>query len=308
MRKLFFLIQHHICALKMSLCHLVNAPLATLTTVSTIGVSLSLAMSLYLLTSQFHTLLQGNHQNSAITLYIDAKSSAADINAIRNEVKQNPAVIQTHYITPKEALEEFESQSNLKNILALLPENPLPGVLSIQVNTQHQSRDALIAFKNSLAKHPNVQMATLDDEWTEKLHTLFTFGSTLANFFYLLIGLSVTLMIANTLRLALENQREEMDVLNLIGATQHFIRRPFLYRGMLYGVLGGVLALLILWTEIHFFQAPLQSLTSVFETVFNLHSLPLYQSLVFLAFTLILGWLGAIWAFYQQKRAILQES
>lgn len=308
MRSIFRYLVQHLFALKTSLSHLTITPITSLMTVIAMGVSLSLPLSLYLLTTQIQTASQGWNHGTSITLYIDAKSSEAQVNAILTKAKATPGVVGTQYLTPKEALHEFERHSQLGDTLALLPENPLPGVITLQFNPQIHSHQTLTEIKDTFAKLPQVEMASLDDEWIEKLNSLLHFGRILSQFLYLIIGMSVILMVGNTLRLALETHREEIEVLDLIGATQRFIRRPFLYRGTLYGGLGGALALAVIWGEIQFFQSPVQKLSALFEGIFALQPLSLETAVGMITLSMFLGWLGAMLAFYQQKRAILKES
>ncbi|WP_259566979.1 cell division protein FtsX [Candidatus Berkiella aquae] len=111
-------------------------------------------------------------------------------------------------------------------------------------------------------------------------------------------------MVGNTIRLSLERHHEEMEVLNLIGATQAFIRRPFLYRGMLYGTFGGMIALLVTYCVVHALTSPTEQLLSLYQGIFTLENLTFYDTVAFLVASILLGWLGAVFAFVQQRRAL----
>lgn len=301
-------LQAHIIACKMGFHHLAKAPLATLTTIIAIGVCLALPMSLYLFIKNIHQFSHGWDQHSSMTLYLETKTSIQQVNTIIHKAKDYPFVVKAIYINPDAALKEFQESSQLGDLLSLLNENPLPGAINIELNPKAGSADALYAMRDTLTKLPKVASASFDYDWVQKLHTLLAFGKALSHFLYLLIGLGAMLMVGNTIRLALERHRDEIEVLNLVGATQSFIRRPFLYRGVLFGALAGVVATLILRLAIMFLKTPTEELVSLYQGLFRLNSLSLADTLLFLLASACLGWLGASLAFMQQQRAFTSES
>ncbi|HRE32933.1 MAG TPA: FtsX-like permease family protein, partial [Candidatus Berkiella sp.] len=171
----------------------------------------------------------------------------------------------------------------------------------MELNTKQSTRSELLLMKNTLSKMSGVKSAAFDYDWLEKLALFLSFGKTLAHLLYLLIGLGVVLMVGNTIRLSLERHREEMEVLNLIGATRAFIRRPFLYRGMLYGTFGGMIALLVTYCAVYTLTSPAQQLLSLYQGIFTLENLTFYDTVAFLVASILLGWLGAVFAFVQQR-------
>lgn len=294
----------HTMACKLSLRNLSIAPLTTFISILAMGVCLSLPMSLHLLIKNIAELSQGFDQGSAITLYLSPTATEKEVSAILAKIKTYPFVNKATYLAPEKTLQEFEAASGLTDTLALLGENPLPGVVTMELNPKATTRPELLLMKNSLSKMPSVRSAAFDYDWLEKLTVFLSFGKTLAHLLYLLIGLGVILMVGNTIRLALERHRDEMEVLNLVGATQAFIRRPFLYRGMFYGAFGGIIALLVTYVAILTLASPTQQLLSLYQGIFTLENLTFYDTVAFLLASILLGWLGAVVAFVQQRRAL----
>jgi cell division transport system permease protein len=292
----------HYMACKLSLRNLSTSPVATFLSIFAMGVCLSLPMSLYLFVKNIAHLSEGFDQGSAITLYLNPAASTKEVDAILQRIKQYPFIKKATFLGPEKTLQEFEAASGLKDTLALLGENPLPGVITMELNPKETTESELRIMKDALGKMPSVRSAAFDYDWLEKLAVFLLFGKTLAHALYLLIGLGVTLMVGNTIRLALERHRDEMDVLNLVGATEAFIRRPFLYRGMLYGAFGGIIAVLVTYIAIFTLSAPTQQLVSLYQGIFTLENLTFYDTVAFLVASITLGWLGAIVAFMQQRR------
>jgi cell division transport system permease protein len=298
----------HYLAFQISFRNLSLTPMATFITMAAIGVCLCLPSCLYLFIKNIHHVSQGFEQGSAITLYLDPKATSAQVQGVISKVKEYPYVERTIYISPEKALKEFQESSGLKDMLALLPENPLPGVINIQMDTKKTSRADLNAMKIDLAKISVVKQAAFDYDWVEKLNVFLSFGKILSHCLYLIIGIGVVLMVGNTIRLALERHRSEIEVLNLVGATNAYIRRPFLYRGLLYGGLGGVIALLIMNLVIHALKDPVQELSSLYQGIFVLQSLKFYDTVMLLAASAGLGWIGAAIAFQQQIHTLVKEN
>lgn len=298
----------HLAAFKVSFRNLSITPFATAMTICAIGLCLSLPAGLYLFIKNIQQLSHGWDKGEAITLYIEPHATQAQIHTIMDKIKHYPFVEETTHIPPDNALQEFQNVSGLSDILALLPENPLPAVITIKINTQLTTEAELLAMKDTFTKMSVVKEAAFDYAWVEKFNIFLSFGKTLAKCLYFIIGLGVILMVSNTIRLAVERHREELEVLNLIGATNAFIRRPFLYRGLLYGGLGGVVAILILNTINHTLQAPATQLSSLYAGVFFLENLKFYDTVMLLVASAALGWVGAAIAFTQQRHNLSNEN
>ncbi len=303
LKKITLYFSAHTQAFKISFRNLSLTPFATLMSMFAIGLCLSLPVGLYLVIKNVQQFSQGLNEGAAISLYVE-KSTPKQIEEIIAKINAYPFVDTVTYIPPEKALQEFQQTSGLKDTLALLPDNPLPGVISVQINTNKTSKTEIVRMKESLAKLPHVSQAVFDYEWVTKLNAVIKFGKTFTQFLYLIIGLGVILMVGNTIRLALERHKDEIEVLNLIGATTAFIRRPFLYRGILYGGLGGIIAAIIINQISLALQSQVQSVENLFHGVFLLENLSFYDTVLLLAASGLLGWLGAAIAFAQQHRLL----
>lgn len=307
-QKLIRYYQLHIAAFKTGFRNIAIVPISTLITISAIGMCLAFPMSLYLIVKNVQTLTHGLNEGSAMSVYVNSKCPSQALNELFKTINRFSFIEKTTYLTPEEALVEFKANSNLSDTLALLPENPLPGVIHIIIDSKAVSSEALTAMKELLAKKPYVENVILDYEWAEKLRSILNFGKALAHLLYLIIGVGVILMVGNTLKLALERHKEEIEVLDLIGATSAFIRRPFLYRGILYGGLGGIMAILVLIMAGALLKPFAREITTLYGSFFKLQTLNFMDTVSFITSAACLGWLGAAMAFSQQPRAISLES
>lgn len=294
-------IQDHYRAIKVAFQYLMNFPLTTIMSLFAMGICLALPMSLYLFIKNIQNFSHNWEQNASMTIYVDGKSSLQQINHILLTVKKYPFVKKATYISPEVGLKEFEHVSHMEDVLALLKENPLPGAITMELHSKKVSQQELETMRHRIKQLPKVISVNFDYNWVKKLQALLTLGKGLMHFLDLLIGVGVTLVVSNTIRLALERHQDEIEVLTLVGATEAFIRRPFLYRGILLGLLAGFLALLILGLGILFLHQPTEAFVTLFQGLFQPQGLSFGYSLLFLSASAWLGWLGAGLAFIQQR-------
>jgi cell division transport system permease protein len=301
------LAQDHYRAFKTALNYLLHAPLTTGMSLIAMGICLALPLSLYLFIKNIQQFGHGWDQHTSMTLYVEGKSSLQQVNQILLSVKKYPFVKRAQFISPETALEEFENVSHMQNVLALLNENPLPGAITVELDPKKTTPQELEIMKQRLSHLPKVMSVSFDFNWVEKLQALLALGKALTHFLYILIGLGVILVVSNTIRLALERHRDEIEVLTLVGATYAFIRRPFLYRGILLGILAGTIAILILGLGMLLLRHPTEAFVSLFQGLFKLQGLTLHQSFIFLVTSAVLGGIGAHLAFTQQRAMITKN-
>lgn len=300
-------LQDHYRAIKVAFHYLINAPLTTTLSLFAIGICLALPMSFYLFIKNIQNFSHHWEQHASMTVYIDGKSSLQQVNHILLSIKKYPFVKKATYISPDVGLKEFEHVSHIADVLALLKENPLPGAITIELSSKEVTQEELDAMKKHLAQSPKVISVSFDYNWVQKLQILLTLGKTLMHFLYCLIGIGVTLVVSNTIRLALARHQDEIEVLTLVGATEAFIRRPFLYRGVLLGLCAGMIALIILGIGILLLHQPTAAFVSLFQGLFRPQGLSFGYSLLFLTISACVGWLGATLAFIQQRAIIFKN-
>ena len=191
-------------------------------------------------------------------------------------------------------MEEFKSRSGLQTALDSLTSTPLPVVLLAYPKDEiARSPEQLAALIEELGKLKQVELSQFDIEWIKRLTALMELVTRAVWIIAFILGLGVFLVIGNTIRLAITNRQEEIRIIKLIGGTDAFIRRSFLYSGMLQGLFGGLLALLIIFLLFSFISAPTSSLSSMYGIAFSLDPLHFLPSLLLVSGGALIGWLSA---------------
>lgn len=295
----------HWMALRLSFRNLAQTPMSTLMTIIAIGIALSLPLGLHALLKNIQNLSSHFEFQGSITVYLDSNIPQPEILALETKIRnQYPQIASTQYISPDRALEDFRAQVDIEGILALLPKNPLTGMIVLQLDPEQTPYQEALRIKQALGNTPYIKMVDLDYEWVEKLHAFLRLGRVLSNCLGLLIGFGVVLIIGNIIRLSLEKHKDELEVLNLIGATKSFIRRPFLYRGLFFGALGAIIGAMIISLATLMLQPPAQTLSTLYGGLLAIEPLSLMECAALCFYSCILGWLGAMLAFYQQHQSI----
>ncbi len=267
-------LSHHGRSLLVSLGDLARAPLASLMTVAVVGISLTLPATLHLATRNLASLAQGWQESAAISLFLSPGLAEPETRALAEGLARRPELAQVRLITPAEGLAELREYSGLGGALDLLPDNPLPTVLALDpAAAVAADPTALTALRDTLAKLPGVDQARLDTAWVRRLHALLGLGGDAALLLAALLALAVLFAVGNTLRLEVARRRQEIELMAIVGATQAFVRRPFLYAGAWYGLFGGVLAALLATLALVWLQAPVGRLAALYGTEFPLQGL-----------------------------------
>jgi cell division transport system permease protein len=296
-------LKYHKNACKISLSNILNKPLSTLLIALAIGIGLSMPATLFLAVKNLRSLSPEWSNQIIITVLLKEDASLAQAQHLHKRYQQLPFLSSHKIITKEEALNEFEQHSGFAELTKLLPENPLPHMLHLQFDTDIPM-DTLNNLKQELSNENIVDNIIFERDWIEKLQGIVRLGESLFDSLAILIALGVTFMIGTLIRLTLERHKEEVEVLHLIGATAHFIRRPFLYRGLLIGVMGGMVSLLILTSLSFGIEARANQLISLFNGLFILKKLSFSDTLILLGLSALLGWLGAWLAFAHNQKTL----
>lgn len=281
---------HHLYVFFFSLGQLVRTPVASSLTAAVIGIALALPAGLFLLLDNFHAISQEWGGTVQISLFLKQKITDTQARAIANQIHQN-FNISVQVISRDEALQEYQALSGFGEALSVLEENPLPAVLVVQpTQTDPQSVQALLA---KLQQLPEVDIAQLDMQWLERLFAIVQLVQRGVLILSSLLGLAVILIIGNTIRLAIYNRREEIEVHKLFGATDAFIRRPFLYIGFWYGLTGGLIAWCLISLSLWLLSEPVKKLATLYYSQFTLVTLNMGSSLILLSSGIFLGLAGA---------------
>lgn len=284
-------LENHRASMVDSVGRLVKQPIGSFFTCLVMAVALSLPMGLALLLDNVER-LGGSWQRAAqISLFMQLDVDAQQGSALREEILSMPDVSEASWISREQALEEFQQLSGLGEALRELPENPLPGV--ILVTPSEVDRDNLEALRQRLAELPGVEQAQLDLLWVERLTAILKLGDRFVFGLSLLLIATLLLVIGNTIRLHIENRRTEIEVVKLVGGTDGYVRRPFLYMGALYGLGAGLIAWLLLAYGLGWLNEAVVGLAGLYGSDFGLAGVPAEDGLSLVLGALLLGYIGA---------------
>ncbi|ARS50886.1 permease-like cell division protein FtsX [Ectopseudomonas hydrolytica] len=284
-------LESHRASLVDSLQRLARQPIGSFFTCLVMAVALSLPMGLSLLLDNVER-LGGSWQRAAqISLFLEMSAGERDGQALREQIAAMDDVAEAEWISREQALEEFQQLSGLGQALKELPENPLPGV--VLVTPKEVDKAKLEALRQRLAELPRVEQAQLDLVWVERLTAILKLGDRFVFGLSLLLILALLLVIGNTIRLHIENRRAEIEVIKLVGGTDGYVRRPFLYMGALYGFGAGVFAWLLLAFGLDWLNDAVVRLSGLYGSDFALGGVPSSDGLSLLLGAVLLGYIGA---------------
>jgi len=268
-------------------------PLNTLMTAAVIGIAIALPAGLFTLVENIEKLSAHWDDSASLSLFLKPGTSEKRASAISEELRKQPAISSVRYISSKEALEEFRSQSGFGAALDLLTENPLPPVLLIKPSLRNHSPDQAAALAKELSSLPDSDFAQVDLQWVRRLQAISDMAERAIIVLASLLSTAVLLIIGNTIRLEIQNRRPEIEVTKLVGATNAFIRRPFLYDGLWYGLAGAIIALILVLISTWLLQEPVARLAGLYKSNFNLGAISPYTLGLILFGSPLLGLSGA---------------
>lgn len=291
MIKAYFL--RHLQVFLFSLGQLWRNKVSTLMSASVIGISLALPTGFYLLLLNANQVSSGWDGEPQISLFLKQSVDDSTARRLSNTLRRQQNISEVRYISSEQALAEFQTSSGFGDALKMLTENPLPAVLLVRPASNAQSPDQLKNLLNSLSKQAEVDVAQLDLEWVKRLYSIIDLATRAVMLIGLLLGLGVLLIVGNTIRLAIYNRRDEIEINKLIGATNGFIRRPFLYTGLLYGIIGGLMAVILVEVSVITLSNPAANLSSLYGSSFHISGMNFSILFQLLALGGGLGLLGA---------------
>ena len=258
-----------------------------------IGVALSLPAGFWLVQHNIHLLAQQLHDDTGFTVYFHPASASETIEEVRQHVAQSTAVQTVDLTTAEQAMEEFRQVTGYDQELVALDDNPLPASLSV-VMSQDASSNTTEALLDSLRSYAVVDSIDFDTEWIRNLNAIHRVVSTLMWIVGALFGFGVVFVTFASVRLAIESKFRELRVLSLIGASDRYLRRPFIYCGILYGFGGGVVATALVFGALFAIKDPLNQLVQGFGGTIQLVSLDYFSASVEIGIGTLLGYLGAL--------------
>ncbi|ARG96615.1 permease-like cell division protein FtsX [Legionella micdadei] len=287
------LLSYHLQAASSSLNLLCRQPLATTLTVVVIAIALTLPTLFWVFTDNLAQLTGSWQRGGHISLYLKSPISAEEETALLERVQATEGVGHASLKSAADGLAELQQQEGMHDIMRYLPENPLPAVIevvpSLAINSPAQMEQLFLRLK----VFPQVEQAKLDMQWINRLHAILSFISKTAHALIALLASAVVLIVGNTLRLAIHNRHEEIQVLKLIGATDPYIARPFLYSGIWYSLAGAILAVLFVNIFMLSLAVAVKQLASAYQMHYPITSLSVKQAYLLVLISTLLGWLGA---------------
>jgi cell division transport system permease protein len=284
---------HHKTSAVTSLARLLKTPLQTLLTALVVAIALALPATLLMALNNIHQLGNAWDSSPKISVYLDVRARDLAIQTLRQEFEAMPEITQLDYIAPEQAARDFQRMSGFGAALEALEENPLPPTMVITPAPGAREPAQLQRLAERLAQDPLVDEVSLDMEWVRRLRELMVLGKRALYALASLLALGVLIALGNTIRLVIENRRDEIVVTKLVGGTDGFVRRPFLYTGGWYGFMGGLLACGLVAAGHWTLSGSVARLAATYQSNFELEGLGLWGNLGLLALSSLLGWLGA---------------
>lgn len=299
-------LSQHGYALLRALRQLAAAPVASLLSIIVFSIVLSLPTGIFILLENLREVSGQATDMQQMTIMLDTAASQADVELINARLEKMPTIEGFQFISKEIALQELKQESGMVEVMHNLEQNPLPDAFVI--NLGHMSANEIEEIQAMVQTWPRVAHVLVDTDWARKLDAMLDVGRLVVIMLASLFGAALVIVIFNTIRLQILTRRDEIELSKLIGATDSYIRRPFLYFGALQGVAGAVLAWLLLYFAILKLNEALSELARLYATTFTLNYLSWRDSLILLLFSSALGWIGARWSVARHLSQIDHEN
>lgn len=283
----------HVQVFFYTLGRLYRAPLSTFLSVMVIGIALALPAGLQVLIENTRA-ISGSFEGAArVSVFLERDVSANQRDALADVLRQREDVAEVTVISSEQALAEFKELSGFGDAIEALQENPLPPVLVLAPSATATTDEAINQLVEALNTFPETDVVQLDTQWLKRLGAILEIIRRGVIVIAGMFALAVIIVVGNTIRLDIQSRREEIVVTKLIGGTDAFIRRPFLYTGFWYGTGGGLAAWLLIGVALLLMAEPVTRLAGLYGSGFRLQGLGLNGGLILLAAGALLGWLGS---------------
>lgn len=276
-----------------SLGEMWRTPLSSIMTICVLGLSLTLPATLYLVVKNVQQLKAGFQDAAEISLFVKEGISEQQTQSLIKRLALYPEIEKVDFISKSSALEEFKELSDFGKALDYLEENPLPDVVLVTPTARHRNADLASALLDKLKSEREVETGKLDIAWLERLNAIVSLLRESVITIGLLLLTSVTLIIGNTIRLSIMDKKSEIQVMKLVGATNSFIHTPFLWTGIWYGVIGGLVAFISLTLMMWWLEVAVQQVAGAYQTTFALSGLNMAELGLLLSVAIGLGFLGS---------------
>jgi len=297
-------LERHVQTLVGSLGRLWAQPFATLLTILVIGIALALPACLHVLVQNVRLASGGWGNALDISVYMKTDAGLAQAKQAAERVRQRRDVEAVTLVEADAALEEFRRNSGFGEALDALTDNPLPHALVVRPAAAFREPAQVATLTAELRKLEGVDIVQLDTAWVSRFNAILDVVRRVVLLALGLFALGILVIVGNTIRLDIENRRDEIEVTKLVGGSDAFVRRPFLYNGVWYGLGGGLIAWLVVTVVIAALGEPVQRIAGLYGSSFELRGLGPEGSAALLLGGALLGWLGSFIAATRELRGI----
>ena len=300
-------VRRHSYSFFSSLGVLLKHKIGTLMTVLVLGIAMFLPLGLYITLENLDDMNLRQEEWSAVTVFFKPGTTQDEIGRVAEELEERLQPEAVRIISPEEGMVDFREASGFGDSLEMLEENPLPWVMQVSPkpgSTEQVEQDVeeLTAYLQSV---DSVEVTQFDYKWLQRLGRMMELGEAAVSVLIFLFGIAVVTVVANTIRLDVASHAEEIEILALVGAGNAFVRQPFLYSGLWYGLIGALLAVFLLVLTMLYLGRPLGLLLETYGTVFDMRGLGAYNTMWVLLGGGFQGWLGA-WISVQRYLRLLR--
>ncbi len=296
---------HHRHLLRESLGDIIRYPFASALTWLVVAVALALPALLYVTQKNLEQLAGQWQEGAQVSLFLEDRLSPEAGVRLAQDLTRRPEVMDAWYMSREEALDDFATWLDLGPVMASLDSNPLPA--TIVVIPVSQTRTDIEILGELLGSLPEVADMQLDIEWVQRLESISEVLQRALLALAGVLGLTVVLVIGNTMRMATEARRDEIMVVKLVGATQSFVRRPFLYMGLWYGLFGGLVACGLIWGSLALLAGPVENLTQSYGTALGLRSMSLAEAAALVGLAVVLS-IASTWLTVSRRLAQIEPN
>ena len=287
-----------------SLGRLLKQPFASLMIVLVIAVTLALPAALHLIVKNAAAVSDSWDNALDFSVFLNRDMSANDAEELARLIQEERADVDTvQVITAQQALAEFKEKSGFGDAMDQLSQNPLPHTLVVRPSAANTAQ-SMIVLREQLANLPETDLVQVDTEWVQRFHAILDIVREAILIGSVLLGTAIIVIIGNTIRLDIQNRREEIEVTKLIGASNAFVRRPFLWTGFWYGLLGGLLAIALVQYGVYLLQPPIARLAGLYQSGVDVLTFELREIGIIIGTGVLLGLIGSWFAAARHMRRI----
>lgn len=292
---------HHVQSAALTWRRLAATPVNSLLSVLAIGIALALPAGGQMLLSGARHFAAGAATSPQITVFMSIVADRGATGEIRMRLEKHPAIAQTRFLPREETLARMKSNPGLRDVIEALAANPFPDAFVL--NLKDETPEAMERMTAELRKWPGVEHVQLDSAWVRRLDALLRLGRTALLLLAVLLGGGLVAITFSIVRMQVLTQRAEIEVSRLLGATEAFVRRPFLYHGFVLGLGGGVIAWLLVAGAAVWLRGPMGELAGLYDLKLELAPLGAVDSALLLSIAAALGWIGALFSLRKSLEA-----